>query len=102
MVRAEGAAVEEDPFGQPHGLVEVFLLGLFSEGRRIDADVPEYAVSHRTVGVRAFNRIRAAMQESHRAVDRYLVAFGVPAKVIVVVEDEDACVRTLLAIDQCG
>ena len=60
----------------------------------------EHALGDRAVVVGALDRLRAAVAEHHAVAGGELVALGVSAEVVVIVEDEDArLVAGLLAIE---
>ncbi len=68
------------------------------EPLRHDAEFREEALGDGTVLRRRLDRLRPGVAEQQPIADAKLVAPGVPAEVVVVVEDEDARARELLAV----
>ena len=57
------------------------------ERHRIDAERFQEPAGHRAVGIGAVDIERAAIDQQHAAVDVDLVALGVTAEIVVVLED---------------
>ncbi len=67
------------------------LVYVLRERRNVDAKFFDQTLCYRAVGCRTLNREGAAKPQAESAVHAELIALGMPAKVVVVVEDEDAC-----------
>ena len=95
-----GAGTRHQPVGKEMLLVEEggraeALVGLGLVARiagEIDAEVRQQLLRGEAVGERRFDAHRAAVGKDGAALVRKLVALGVPAEIVVVVEDEDAAV----------
>src|SRR5262249_19052786 len=104
----------DEPIGSPCFLVEEGRLTVQAEGsiersvlfvRRqktidVDADVVDDAARVLVVSTPRFDVQRAAIQREHPAVVVELVALGVAAKVVVVVEDQDLAASTDVAKEE--
>ena len=91
-VISEGRSIEED--NGVHALVRRLVVVSLGERLGIDAELPHEGRCGAGVGTRALDGLRAARHEQAFAVDDELVALGVAAKVIVVVEEQHAGART--------
>jgi len=99
QIGTEGLPVEEADLAEPVRREQVVVVEL-GAAAGIDADLPDDLLRHRRVGLRRLDKHRAAVADEHAPVERELITFRVTAKVIVIVEDEDACVRVhITAID---
>ncbi len=81
--------------------VELLVVGLVEAGG-VDAEVFEYAFSNRTVVVRALDGLRASVAEQHTIAGAELVALGVTAEIVVIIEDEHSRVGTGLSAIKVG
>src|SRR6202166_5298941 len=80
--------------------ISVVILGIGSD---VDAQFFNQATRFLAVGSGALDRIRSAEAETEGVADAELVALGVSAKVVVVIENENAGVRaSRLAIEVSG
>ena len=101
-VRAEGLPVEEHRGPQPGLAVELAPLALRRQGCRLHAQLRQQSARDRAVGARAVDLQRAAVHQQGTAapdprIHLELVALGVAAEVVVVLQHQDARVRTRLA-----
>ncbi len=64
----------------------------------IDAELPDHLFGDGGIGVWRRNVHRAAIADERSPIERELVAFRVPAEVVVIVEDQDARVRVDVAM----
>ena len=89
-VAAEGLARKEDAARKTErGIERAIERGL--EARNVDAELAQQRSRHLAVlGLRRIDRFAAAVADHEPAVVRELVALGVAAEIVVVVEDEDA------------
>ena len=87
LVAAEGLAVEEH--AEPQALEHRRIVALFAELHRIDAERCEQPARDRAVGIGAVDVERAAVDQLHAAVHVELVALGVAAEIVVVLDDQD-------------
>jgi hypothetical protein len=99
---AERFPVKERAGLQLHGRIQLLIVGLV-ELPGIDAEIFLHSFGHVAIARRALDRLSAAIAQQKSATCAKLVALGVPAKVIVVVEDQDArAVPRRLAIEVRG
>ena len=100
-IGAEGLLVEEERGAEAERLVEIRVehLGI---ARDLDAQLGDEVFGDFAVRRRAVDRLRAAVADVGAAVVGELVALGVAAEVVVVVEDQDARVGPRLAEDMRG
>ena len=69
----------------------------------IDADFADHLFGDGWVGFRRFHHHGAAVPDVRATIERELITFRMAAEVIVIVEEQDACVRIDIAtIDVCG
>ena len=72
-------------------------------GLRVDAQIREQSLDDQAVAVRRLQVLGTAHTQHHAPVVVELVALRVPAKVVVVVEEQDASFGAhLLAVEPCG
>ena len=86
----EGLGVEEHGVVQTALLVEIAVFDAFRERGDIDAQGAKQACRHRTVGSRAVDFQRAAIEQVQPAVQMEFVALGMTAKVVVIVQDSES------------
>src|SRR5262249_26874477 len=101
-VRAEGLAVEEDATPEPDRAVEILLGAGGVEPDRIDAELTQEPGGNNAVRSRAVDLQRPPVHQLDPAAQLELVALRVPAKVVVIVEDENARRGLALAIEIGG
>jgi hypothetical protein len=70
--------------------MELPVIVVRGEGRRVDAERIQQAGGHAAIGAGAVDAERAAIDQLDFAAKRELVALGVTAKIVMVVEDQDA------------
>src|SRR5262245_28208583 len=90
MILAESLAVEEHAIAQPQRLVEIRVLEFSIHAFDVDAEFLDEPRCDRTVGPRTLDHQSAAVHEMRAAVQVELVALGVSAEVVVIVEDQDS------------
>src|SRR5215471_17168942 len=82
---------------------ELLVEALGRQRRRVDAQRCEEPAGLRAVRCRRRDRVRTAVAEQEPSADAELIACGVPAEVVVVVEEQDArIVASLLAEEVRG
>ncbi len=89
FVGAEGFLVEENLGTQAERAIEI-LVEIFRIRGNIDAQLLDHPLGDGAVGSGTLDRESAAKAEAESVVDAEFVALGVSAKVVVVVEDENA------------
>ena len=92
-VDAERLAIEEHALMQAERFVERLVRARFVERLGVDSELAHEVGGDFAVGPRAFDGQRAAVHQMHAAVDVELVALGVAAEVVVIVEDQHAAAR---------
>ncbi len=103
FVGAEGLLVEEHRRFQPGVTIEVLVGAGLGQGDRIDAQLGHQAGRDRAVGAGAVDQHGPAVQQQGAAADVELVALGVAAEVVVVLQHQDAGVGLGLAPEvRCG
>ena len=98
LVGAKSFLVEKDAAVEPERGIEIGVRAFFGQRHRIDAQRFQQAVGHGAVRPRAVDQQGAAVDELDPPIERKLVALGVAAEIVVVVEDEDAGVLVLRPI----
>ena len=78
------------PARRPSDAIDLAVVAGLVQGRRIDAQGLQQAVGDRAVGERTVDLQGAAVHQVQLAAEVVLVALGVAAEIVVVVEDQDA------------
>ena len=98
-IASEGLAREEDAARQAERGVESSLKGAL-EARELDSEIVQQALRHFAVlGKGGIDRFAAAVADDQTPIDVELVALGMAAEIVVIVEDEDARGRAGAAIE---
>src|SRR5262249_27100183 len=94
---------KEDSTRQPErGIERLIERGL--EPRYVDTEIGQEPTGHLgPLRARRIDRLAAAIADHQAAIDRELVALGVTAEIVVIVEHEDARLRPhSTAVEPCG
>src|SRR5215467_6746181 len=102
LVGAESLAIEEDAASEPDRAVEIVSGTGGVEPYRIDAELAQEPRRNDAVGSPAVDLQCPAVYQLYPAAQLELVALGVPAEIVVIVEDENARRRLALAIEISG
>jgi hypothetical protein len=93
-ILAEGFPIEKDPGPKPQGWIEPPVCVARLKCHGVDAERRKQAGRYSTVGPRAVDPQRPAINELDFPIEFKLVSFGVAAKIVMVVENQDADVST--------
>jgi hypothetical protein len=101
-VRTECLLIEERDGAKSERLEELPVRGV-GIPIDIDADFADHLFGDGWVGFRRFQHHGAAVPDVRATIERELITFRMAAEVVVIVEEQDACVRIDIAtIDVCG
>ena len=101
-VRTEGFFVEKDRLAHTAGFIEVFVV-IFLETLHYDTEILEQLLGLRTVKIGTCDGLRAAIADDQTVSTVELVALGMTAKIVVIVEDKNFGVwPALLTIKERG
>ena len=89
-ILSESFAIEENTGPQFERIVQPLIVSLV-KFLRVDTKFGQQSLGDGAVAGRAFDGLSAAVAEQHPVPGFELVALGVPAKIVVVVENQDAC-----------
>ncbi len=90
LVGPESFPVEEHAVMQPERLIELRMLDFAAQLRHIDTQLRQQRLRNRRVRARAVDLQRAAIHQVQPAAELKLVALGMAAEVIVIVEDQNS------------
>src|SRR5215472_18834907 len=94
--------VEECRALQPHALIEV-LIEIFVEAIDLDAEFLQQTKRFFAVVMRSLKRLSSAVSNQQPLAGLKLIAFGVSAEIVVIVEDENLRLRSRkFAEEVCG
>src|SRR5262249_43365822 len=102
-VHAEGLLVEENPGPQPEQTIESMVRAFLIERGRFDAQAFHQAGGWCAVRRWTVDQHGAAVQELQLPAQMKFIAFGVAAKIVVILENEDSCVlASSFPVEMCG
>ena len=102
FVGAESLAIEENAAGQSALGIEFFISTFLGQRNRIDSQGAQQSVRYGAVAARTVDCPGSAIHERQPAGELELVALGVAAYVVVIVENENARIRLPGAIKMCS
>src|SRR5580704_10003188 len=99
LVGAKRFLVEKDAAVEPERWIEIGVRAFLRQRHGIDAQRFQQAVGHGAVRPWAVDQQGAAVDQLDAPIERKLVALGVTAEIVVVVEDQDAGVLVFCPIE---
>src|ERR1700683_2398799 len=89
LIGAEGFLIEKNLLLQPERRVEPLVVVL-RVGGDIDAEIADQAFRYRAIGGGALDRVSASIAKHEGFVYLEFIPFGMPAKIVVVLQDKHA------------
>src|SRR6202034_3319258 len=102
FVGAESFLVEEEASSQAERGIKITVRALWGERNWVDPERLQQPSRHIAVRPRTVNRESAAVHKGHTAPELELVALGVAAEIVVIVENENAGGSPLCAEEICS